>query len=148
MKYQDAVWLSYPHRVCRALTVGAAIGRAAFPRLLRLLLLPAALRLLRPTSAGGQTVAIEHRCCRRRRRGDRANFAPEKPRNINAKEAAHRHRAAAGQRRHLGTRPESESKIHRQTADISSHVPHDREPGSGGVRLRPRTQETNHAVHH
>ena len=51
-------------------------GRAVFPRLLRLLLLSAAVRVLRPPSAGGQAQALEHRRQRRRGRGSRADRRP------------------------------------------------------------------------
>ncbi len=54
---------------------------------------------------------------------------PEKPRNIKAEEAAHSHRAAAGQRRLIDTRPDSVSTIHRKIDRLSSRLPHDREPG-------------------
>jgi hypothetical protein len=60
----------------RAQTRGPAAwpsGRPILPRRLRLLLLPAALCILRPASAGGQAPAAEHRRQRRRGRGSCAN---------------------------------------------------------------------------
>ena len=51
-------------------------GRPVLPRLLRLLLLPAALRVLRPASAGGQAAALQHR---RRGRGGRGGGAHRRP---------------------------------------------------------------------
>jgi hypothetical protein len=54
-------------------------GRTVLPRLLRLLLLSAALRLLRPASAGGQAAAVEHRRSRRCHRGDRADRWSDPP---------------------------------------------------------------------
>ena len=46
-------------------------GRPLLPRRLRRLLLPAALRVLRRASTGGQAAPLEHRCQRGRDRGDR-----------------------------------------------------------------------------
>src|SRR5512132_3160967 len=51
-------------------------GGPLFPRLLRLLVLPAALRVLRPASPGGEAPAFEHR---RRRRGEGRGGAPRRP---------------------------------------------------------------------
>jgi Rhodopirellula transposase DDE domain len=48
-------------------------------RLLRLLLLPAALHLLRPPSAGGEAAPREHRCRFRRGGGDRPHRRPDPP---------------------------------------------------------------------
>ena len=56
-------------------------GRPVLPRLLWLLLLPAALRVLRPAPARGQAQALEHRCCRRCDRGGRADRQSD-PRSI------------------------------------------------------------------
>ena len=47
---------------CHGRSVAWASGGALLPRLLRRLLLPAAVHLLRPASAGGQAAAREHRC--------------------------------------------------------------------------------------
>ena len=66
-------------------------GRPLLPRLLRLLLLPAAVRVLRPASAGGQAPALEHRCLGGCRRGGRAHRRPD-PRPL----AAGEDRAAGG----------------------------------------------------
>ena len=52
-------------------------GRAFLPRLLRQLLLPAALPLLRPTSARGQAAALPHRFIGRCGREDRALRGPD-----------------------------------------------------------------------
>ena len=46
-------------------------ARPLLPRLLRLLLLPAALRVLRPPSLGGEASQSRYRCERRSGRGDR-----------------------------------------------------------------------------
>ena len=51
---------------CHRRSAARPSGRPVLPRLLRLLLLPAALRLLRPASARGQAPALEHRCLGRR----------------------------------------------------------------------------------
>src|SRR5512134_1761993 len=51
-------------------------GGPVLPRLLRLLLLPAALCLLRPASLGGEAPALEHR---RRSRGEGRGGAPRRP---------------------------------------------------------------------
>src|SRR5574342_528456 len=50
---------------------------ALLPRLLRQLLLPAALRLLRPAPAGGQAAARQHRRLGGGGRGDRAHRGPD-----------------------------------------------------------------------
>ena len=50
-----------------------ALGGPVFPRLLRLLLLSAAVRVLRPASAGGQAEALQHRRQRRSEAGDRSD---------------------------------------------------------------------------
>ena len=47
------------------------------PRLLRRLLLPAALHLLRPASAGGQAAPVQHRCLGRCGGGGRAHRPPD-----------------------------------------------------------------------
>ena len=52
-------------------------GGAVLSRLLWLLLLPAALRLLRRPSAGGEAAAVEHRRQRRRGRGGRTDRDPD-----------------------------------------------------------------------
>ena len=54
-----------------------AIRRGGFPWLLRLLLLPAALRLLRPASSGRQASTLERRRQRGRGRGDGAHRRPD-----------------------------------------------------------------------
>ena len=52
-------------------------GRPVLSRLLRLLLLSAALCVLRPASSGGQAEAVEHRRQRRSEGGDRADRRPD-----------------------------------------------------------------------
>ena len=61
-----------------------ASGGPVLPRLLRLLLLPAALRLLRRPPAGGQAATVEHRRHRRGGRGGRADRRPD-PRPLAAR---------------------------------------------------------------
>src|SRR5262249_6389872 len=56
-------------------------GGAVLSRLLRLLMLSAAVHLLRPASSGGQAAARQHRRIRRRGRGDRAH-RPSDPRPL------------------------------------------------------------------
>ena len=68
-----------------------ASGGTLLPRLLRLLLLSAAVRVLRPASAGGQAAPLRHRCQRGQRRGGRAD-CPANPRPL----AVRAHRAASG----------------------------------------------------
>ena len=52
-------------------------GRPVLPRLLRLLLLSAALHVLRPTSLGREAAAVEHRRRRRIGRGDGTDRRPD-----------------------------------------------------------------------
>ena len=64
---------------CHRRSAARPSGRPVLPRLLRLLLLPAALRVLRPASAGGQAAALQHRCLGRSGRGDRADRGADPP---------------------------------------------------------------------
>ena len=80
-------------------------GGAVLPRLLRLLLLPAALRVLRPASARGEAAALEHR--RLGRRGGRGG----------AHRRAHPRSLAAGADlapRRLGLRPRGADGVVRE----------------------------------
>ena len=66
---------------CHGRSAARPPGGAVLPRLLRLLLLSAALCLLRPASAGGQAAARQHRCRGRRDRGSRPHRRPD-PRTL------------------------------------------------------------------
>ena len=105
-------------------------GRALLPRLLRLLLLPAALHLLRPPSAGGEAPALEHRRLGRRGRGGGAHRRPDpRPLAAGADRAARRRRLrprgadglVRGQRRRLPVRPGAQrpaGRAHRRRARL------------------------------
>ena len=69
----------HPRSRCHGRSAARPAGRPVLPRLLRLLLLPAALRVLRPPSAGGEAAAVEHRRRRRSGGGDRADRRPDPP---------------------------------------------------------------------
>ena len=92
-------------------------GGALLPRLLRLLLLSAALRLLRPSPAGRQAAARQHRCGGRRGRGGGADRRPDPPplaqgAHLLARRLRLRPRGTdglvRGQRRRLSVRPGQE----------------------------------------
>ena len=72
-------------------------GGTVLPRLLRLPLLPAALRLLRPAPAGGEAAARRHRRLGRRRRGGRSDRRPDpRPLAAGADHPARRRRLRPG----------------------------------------------------
>ena len=91
-----------------------ASGRALLPRLLRLLLLPAAVCVLRPPPAGGQAPACQHRRLGRRGRGDRPHRRPDPRALAQRRDLAagglrlcprRAHGLVRGQRRRLRLRP-------------------------------------------
>ena len=67
----------HPRSRCHRRSAARPAGGPVLPRLLRLLLLSAALHLLRPSSAGGQAAALQHRRRGRRDRGGRAHRRPD-----------------------------------------------------------------------
>ena len=58
---RQAAGADHPRSRCHRRSAARPPGGPLLPRLLRLLLLPAAVRLLRPASAGRQAAALEHR---------------------------------------------------------------------------------------
>ena len=65
--HERAAERDHPRSRCDRRSGARRSGRAVLPRLLRLLLLSAALHVLRPPSVGRQAAAGEHRCARRAR---------------------------------------------------------------------------------
>ena len=74
---QAAAGADHPRSRCHRRSAARPPGRPLLPRLLRLLLLSAALRVLRPASAGGQAAAAPTSTPRPARRGGRAHRRPD-----------------------------------------------------------------------
>ena len=77
--HKKAPETDHPRSRCHRRSAAWQPGRQLLPWLLRLLLLPATLHLLRPTPAGGEAAPLEHRCRSRRGGGGRPPRGADPP---------------------------------------------------------------------